>query len=440
MLTIAPGFRGLQFITIKYTKEATMKLKYGPYSPSRLETATCPYSFYRQYIDTERRVRRVEGLPQARGSAVHEVFEEMTARMKESLPFNRPFVISDEGIFAMVREAVIRHPAAYPEVKQIMDMAKRYAISPPPVLTEDSEIELRLAVKFGPKGFEECGYDDPEAALRGRADIMVMSDDIDKVYLYDHKTQPNMEAADTFQLGIYALVISKVYPALHEIHTILHFARYGTYSRDCVWVKNHEIRQRLVDTGTYDPNYVLSLTDIEEEVLARMSIIEGTQDWHSAIPHKNCQYCPVVTECPAVKEVVEFTGEGIPLVRDFHIRRDSSQAVKVAGYLNIFEDIVKSLKEDLKEHVEFSGAPIAIPGKIYCFRTSEAVDWDCVNRRLKNKAYDIFDKYGIDPRQFMSFNQTASKGIWMIGNEELVKELSQLFPIKKTTEFRGVKT
>jgi hypothetical protein len=417
-----------------------MKLRYGPYSPSRLETATCPYSFYRQYIDPERRVVRSEGIPQARGSAVHEVFEYLTQLMKESVPYGKPFQVTDALIHGLVTDAVRRHPAAYPETKAILDMARRYASKPPPTLTSDSEVELRLAVKFEEGRFLECSYDDPEAMVRGRADIMVMSDDIDKVFLYDHKTQPNIEAADTFQLGLYAWVISKVYPFLNEIYTVLHFARYGSYSKDCIWVKDHARRQLLIDRGDMDPNYILSLTDIEDEVMARISIIEGTENWETAIPHKNCQYCPVITECPALKEVVEFNSDGIPHVKDFRIRRETGQAVKVAGYLNLFEDIVKQLKEELKEHVSFSGNPISIPGKVYCFRPTESVDWDQVNKRLKNKAYAIFEKHGIDPKQFMSFNQTASKGVWLAGNEQLVKELTELFPVKTSTEFRGVRT
>lgn len=415
-----------------------MKLKYGPYSPSRLETATCPYSFFRQYIDTEHRVHRREEVPQARGSAVHEVFEHLTHLMRSNL--NGHITISREDLQALVTKAVIDHPAAYPEVKDILDMAEKYLQHPPKILTEDAEIELKVAVKLGPDGFKECSYDDPDAFVRGRADIMVMSDNVDKVYLYDHKTQPNIEAADTFQLGLYAWVISKVYPFLNEIHTILHFARYGSYSADCVWVKNEDVRQKILATTDIDPKFVLSLTDIEQEILARIQIIEGNSSWDVAIPHKNCQYCPVMTSCPAVKEILEFDTDGIPFVKAFHIERDTFRAVKVAGYLNLFEEIIKDLKEDLKEHVSFSGTPISIPGKTYCFRASESVDWDVVNKKLKNKAYGIFEEYGIDPKQFMSFNQTASKSVWQLGNEDLVKKLAEIFPRKVSTEFRGVKT
>lgn len=415
-----------------------MILKYGPYSPSRLETATCPYSFYRQYIDIERRVSRREEVPQARGSAVHEVFEHLTHLMRSNI--NGRITIAHEELQKLITEAVIRHPAAYPEVKEIMHMADKYLEHPPKILTEDAEIELKVAVKWEDDSFKECSYDDPEAFVRGRADIMVMSDNVDKVYLYDHKTQPNIEAADTFQLGLYAWVISKAHPYLNEIHTILHFARYGSYSADCIWVKNEEIRQRLLATTDIDPKYVLCLTDIEQEILARIQIIEGTRSWDVAIPHKNCQYCPVMAECPVIKDILQFDAEGIPHIKAFHITRDTERAVKVAGYLNLFEEIVKDLKGDLKEHVSFSGSPISIPGKTYCFSASESVDWDTVNKKLKNKAYAIFEEYGIDPKQFMSFNQTASKSVWQLGNEDLVKKLAEIFPRKVSTEFRGVRT
>ena len=394
-----------------------MKLKFGPYSPSRLDTANCPYSFYRQYIDPDRPTHQPESLPQARGSAVHEVFEEITNRHK----CGRADTVDEGTLRQLVAGAVNKHPAAYREAAAIMDMSAKYVNKPPRVLVPDAEVEVRMAVKFTESGFEECDYNSPDAFARGRADIMMVSDDLTEALVYDHKTQPNIEDADTFQLGFYAWVISKTHPFLQTIKTVLHFARYGYYSEPYVWTKE-------------------DLAAIESEILTRVQIIESKETWE-AVPHYKCQYCPVSKSCPVLSELMEFddTGNLSPSKFLSLHRGGEYQAPKFAGYINILEELLKGLKEELKSHVALNG-PVAIPGKVYDFQSKEDVNWDSVNKiALKNKAYDIFSKYGIDPKVFMGFSQTFSKSIWQTENENLVKELAELFPRKVSTEFRGRK-
>jgi len=412
-----------------------MNLKYGPYSPSRLETAVCPYSFYRQYVD-ENKVRRTEGAAQARGSIVHEIFEVLTERMK-SHP-GKVCEVSNAEINTMISDSLSRHPAAMSEVQDIKSMIEKYLEKPPRILMSDASLEMRLAVKMTEAGWVQADYDDPEAFVRGRADIFMVSDDTTTGYLYDHKTQPNKEEADTFQLGVYAWVISKIYPFLDEIRTILHFARYGHYSNHVVWVKNEEIREAVIAGGDIDPNFVVNLASVEDELMTRIHAIENIASW-DALPHKGCQYCPVVKECPQFKEMFGFDEEGRLTVKDpFAIMGDTNRAVKVAGHLTVIEAFEKKLKEDLREHVKNS-SPVAIPGKLYCFKTEEVIDWDASNKRLKNRLYDVFEKYGIDPKEYMGFSQTFSKSLPFHKDENFVKDVLELLPRKISSEFRGVK-
>lgn len=421
-----------------------MKFKHGPYSPSRLDTGTCGYAFYKQYIDPERSKLKKEGLAQARGSAVHEVFERVTKKMLE----DPNYVFSEVEIRNWIVECINAHPAAYEEVESIVEMVKLYIRKPPAVLTSDAGIELRLAIKpvFNPDGswqsyedtmtvthpngeqgvitvtrpkFVECSYDDPEAIARGRADIMLISDDTTTAIVYDHKTQPHVEEADTFQMGFYAWVISRVYPFLNEIQTVLHFARYGKYSEPYVW--------RPQD-----------LLQIEDMFLTRASIIEGKQSWE-ATPHKNCQYCPLLATCPAMQEFITVDENGGFAVRgdNLAILGDAHKAAKIAGLINVIENVLKSAKGELREFVKKVG-PVAIPGRIYEFRAEEGINWDKVNK-IRGEVFDVFDKYGVDPKQYMSFNQTASKHIWMSENEALVKDLAEVFPRKVSTTFEGYK-
>lgn len=408
-----------------------MKLKHGPYSPSRLDTGLCGHSFYNQYVRPDR-IKSKENLPQARGSAVHEVFEEITKKMIA----NPSYVFSHEEIRHWVSEAINRHPPAYEEIDAITSMSKEYIRRPPRILTRDAGVELKLAIKWDGVSmyddeingrierrpvFEECDYDDPEAFARGRADILLISEDATRAIIYDHKTQPNMEEADTFQMAFYAWVISRYYPFLSEISTIMHFARYAYYSDAYVWSKEQ-------------------LFEVETQVMDRIYNIESRTSW-TAVPNNKCQYCPFLTECPAMKEFIEVDESGHVRTRaeSYKILNDVNKAVKIAGLINVLEDAISKAKDELRVYVKNSNHGIAIPGKVYEYRKTDTnIDWKKVNA-MRDKIFPVFQKYGVDPMVFMGFSQTFSKSIWMTENEALVKELAVLFPRKLEVEFKGWK-
>lgn len=409
-------------------------LKYGPYSPSRLDTGICGHSFYHQYVSPTEETKRKEGLAQARGSAVHEVFEQITERLKLG---EQSF--SPQWVRNLVVEAVNRHPAAYEELESILEMARLYIDRPPRNLVSDAGVELRLAVRLEEGTdelmpdlgftFVECDYDDPKAFARGRADIFMVSDDTTEATIYDHKTQPNVEEADTFQMGFYAWVIFKTHPFLNTIKTTLHFARYGFYSNPYVWRRE-------------------DLFKIQDEILARVQSIETRADW-VATPNSKCQYCPILYKCPSMKEFIEIDGDSVHVKSEgLVILGDHNKAVRVAGLVNILEDVLKAAKANLKDYCKAYEANVAIHGKVYQFRASEPkVDWDKVNKVPKRgpdpgyreKIYEIFEKHGIDPKRFMGFSSTFSNSIWLLENEALVKELGSILPKTIDTTFSGYK-
>ena len=399
-----------------------MRLKYGPYSSSRLETALCGFSFWNQYVNPDRSRERKDSLATARGSVVHEVFEKITARLKEG-----GNTFSEAEVRSWVAEKVNEYPASYEEVGEILDMCQKYIRRPPRVLTEDAGIELRLAVKMvvkedGSYEFKECDYDDPEAFFRGRADILVISDDLTSALVYDHKTQPNVEEADTFQMGCYAWTIWKIHPYLTEIRTVLHFARYGSYSDPIVWT-------------------VEDLMKIEDQLLTRIEIVEARQNF-DATPNKLCQYCPVMLKCPAVQEFLsidEETGDYSVLSNNFDCLGDTQKAVKLAGLSNVLAEMNNRAKKGLREHVKEFGA-VAIPGMTFEYRADIKVNWDKINKKMRPEIYEIFDKHGVDPKDFMVFSQTASVAAFTHENQALVEELSEALPKKTTTMFKGYKS
>lgn len=419
-----------------------MKLKYGPYSPSRLDTATCGYQFQQSYI-VKRPEAKEERLPQARGSAVHEIFEKITKFLID----NPEQILPPQTLRTWITDALKAHPMAYLEIDSISDMCSRYLRKPPYHLSKNTELELKLAVKpvLLPDGsmeeyedimysgeenefkvkrirFQECDYDDPDAWMRGRADILTISDDTTTAFITDHKTQPNFEEADTFQMGAYAWVISRIYPFLEEVQTTLHLARFGFYSEAYVWTKEE-------------------LYAIEEQILNRISYSESRVDF-SATPYKNCQYCPFVLECPALKEFLEIDDSGKYRVkmRNFTLLNDTQKAVKMASIMNVLDVASNAINTSLKNFVKANG-PIAIPGVRYEFTASPEVNWDAANsKRLRPIIMAIFKKHNVDHVDFMGFSQTFSKTVWMIDKPALVKELSEVLPKKANVKFKASKS
>lgn len=389
------------------------EIKYGPYSPSRLDTARCPYSFYRQYLDPERPQERGPGsLAQERGSALHEILEKITQQM-----CRKETEFTGQQLREWTAEAIQKYPAAYEESGEILEMAKLYIRKPPKMLTEDAQTELRFGLKWDRNKFVECGYFSPDAFARGRADIFMVSDDLTIGYIIDHKTQPNIEEASTFQMGFYAWVTSKIHPYLKEIRTVLHFSRYGCYSEEYTWTKD-------------------MLEAVEDDILTRIMIVEGIQEW-VAVPNDHCQYCDFIAECPRMGKYVQKTEQGYVKSVDnssLKILGDTQKAVEVAGLVHLIEEFSGIAKKELRQYVKKSG-PVAIPGRVFEYRPKEAINWEKANKACRDAVYEVFAKHKIDVRQFMAFSQKATSPVWLIENRKLIEELSKVLPRKVSSEF-----
>ena len=393
-------------------------MQYGPYSPSRLDVAVCGYAFHRLYVEPKTSLRKIESLPQARGSAMHLILADLT---KEILQSPNP-TFTDKKIRDLVASAITQHPAAAQEAGEILRMARGYLLNPPADLLPDAEVEQDFAVKLVGGEFRPCDYDDPEAYARGRADIKMISDDTSYGVIYDHKTQPNIEHADTFQMGFYAWLFFINEPYVDEVRTILHFARYGKYSKPYVW-KRGEIR------------------DIEDEIITRIQASEERTYW-GPTPNDKCQYCPLIAECPAQEPYLERDAEGRPRPKkgSLKILGDTNKAVELFGVMTVFENLVTEIKRELRAHVEFSQAPIAIPGRRFGFVVKEKqIDWDFANKHQREEIYKIFEKYKVDPKHFMGFSQSFTGKIWQAELPALSRELNNVLRREDSTECRASK-
>ena len=398
-------------------------MRFNPYSPSRLDVATCGYSFFNEYAQAER-IKR-ESIPSARGSVVHEVLEIITKEMLAGRVAFDPNVVRK-----YISDSVTRHPAAYAQMSEIIGMVNLYINKPIPFPWKDIRTEQKLAVKKAPATslltigegeWDECHYDDPAAIVRGRIDIMCVSDDGLSAIIYDHKTQFNPEDADTFQMGVYAWMTWRTYPFLKSISTVMHFPRWGCYSEMFTWTPE-------------------MLLNVENELLAKIDVIESRQEW-GATGHKGCNYCHFIATCPLVRQYIELDEAGGYRVKDdnFKILGSTHKAVKLAELKNIIDVMGSRINDELRAHVEFSG-PVAIPGVIFEYRGEEKIDYDYASKKQKAEFIKICQEHGEDPFVHMGITATHSKSIWKSGKEELVKALSKLFKRKTATTFKGWKS
>jgi len=410
-----------------------MNLKYGPYSPSRLEVATCGYRFYREYIKKDLKKKRSTQI-QDRGSAVHDILEYMTNKIK----VNPDHVFSRMEIQAQVAEAVNRFPAAYEVMETVLKCAENYIQRPPRTLTDDAETELRLAVEYRDGAFVECDYDDPKAFARGRADIMMISDDTTSALVYDHKTQLNIETADTFQMGFYAWVISKIYPFLREVNTILHFSQYGHYSKPFRWMVRLS-KEELEAMPVEDRNNCISLETVEAEILSRIDVVETTTDI-TPTPNDKCQYCPLIGECPVIEELFSIENGQVTPRKGLTAKVvDTTSATKAASAIHVLETYLKDAKKELSKYTAKTGS-IALPSGIhYGYRPTLSLDWDHLNKKGRKPILEILEKHGVDFKDFTGFSSTFSKKLLKSENQALIAEIINLIPEKGMTKFGSYK-
>ena len=392
----------------------TGKLQYGPYSPSRLDTGICGYAFHKQYVEKVDQ-KRVDNLAASRGSVVHEVFEHMCEKMKAG-----DYAFNEEECRKWMSESIGRYPAAYEDTEMIWECIKKFADNPPKDMPADAEIERKLALTADMK---ECDYDSPDALVRGRADLLWFDENL-VAHILDHKTQPNVEEASTFQMGVYALVIARTYD-LEQVYTKIYFARYGKYSKDHLWTEE-------------------DLKTIENLLLSRVETIEHRTVW-DATPHNGCQYCGHRTTCPIYKDnfkVDEDTGAVSVIDKDvFNPHADVYRAQKLAAVAIQLEELLAVATKNLNTFVKEHGQPIVCGNKAFMFKPKEDIDWTYVNRTQRASIADCLKRNGIEPMNYAAFSKKSFSPIYYSEDDKaaMFSELDLLMPRKTTTTFNSYK-
>lgn len=380
-----------------------MPLKYGPYSPSRIEASTCPHRFYREYIKCDAEAEKIAA--SNRGSAVHDMFEEITKRWMQDKR------ITWQEVQGMLPKIMAQYFITSPDLqKEILKTTECYLRNPPPINTGDIYgTEEALAVKRveGEDLFEECEWDDPQCFARGKLDILLIKDNV--ATIIDHKTQKNIpKRQDTFQMGVYAWIVKQIFPQIKEVKTILHFCDYrlNYYGKPVTWTERDlEIKK--------------------DELQFHIDVIENIDNFEHTNAGAHCTYCPVIRECPRLKKSLEnkLKYNKVPI-------ESASKAVDKASTLKVLEENKGVLQKELKDYTQTIGS-VEITGYEYGYKTSSGYEVPIAN---KKKLYELLISQGVDVWAYLDFDiKKLSKNAWKGLGAAEIEEITKLIrPVKSS--------
>jgi len=380
------------------------KFRYGPYSPSRLDVATCPARFKAEYIDKIDK-GPMSG-PAKRGSIVHVVLESL---LKRKLKGETKF--SNE----LIREEVANACAAYSTNDAIVvefayDAAINFLEHMPFDLETVFGVEEDLAVKHTDEGWVQCEFNDPECMFRGKLDILMIDDD--KAIYIDHKTQPVIEEANTFQMGVYSWMLSKCYPYLESISSILYFCdpKIDYYSQPFEWTKNH-------------------IQTIENILMIRAMSVDKLEKFDE-IPNFYCKYCPISSDCGVSKEYFE---KGTVFGKSpANVITSAEQAMESASAVTVLDEGRSKLNKNLQKFVKEIG-PVAIAGKEFSYK--QYASYEAKTLGCKKVIYDIIDKNGIDPFTYFKLDSNAIKQVYKTLGADAINEIKKNLTLVKKSRF-----
>lgn len=430
-----------------------VKVKYGPYSPSKLITARCPQRFFGQHVRGDRNVGY--SIASARGNAIHEVSAMITETRVKGIS------LTPKMVETWVAEAVGRNPAAYEQVDLIKAAANSYISNPSPYVNETTKCEATLGVRL----FEEQLLDQSitpgklylmsqyarteksPTYFGGTLDEVSLDRVTNTITIVDRKSTPsaNVNEDHNFQLGCYAWLVSLFHPNV-RIQTVIHYVHPGL--------------------NFYSPPNIWSSSDLQEfegYVHNRIQALETFAEFPS-LPGSHCDYCHMVQACPETLALEEQRAKG---AIDMNVR-STEDLKRLANQMHVtgklYDDLQKELKQGLvKFGIQNTG--IAIEGSWYGYKTSdEAVDWAATDEEIRNKSMhaqsmlesqdlqgearykaelmsklhsldDVLKHYGVAPDQFKSWTGMKLKGLWRLDKPALLDLLKEYIVKDKNTRF-----
>lgn len=438
-----------------------VKLKYGPYSPSRLITARCGQRFFGQYIRKDRSVGQT--VASARGNAIHYVLSKITENIVNKVATNTT------DINTWVSEAMGLFPAAYEQIDMVKGAANAYVANPSPYITGETNCEMSFAVRL----YQEAGFEMDHTPLRawvqtdsdgpdGRANPLAFfggkldqvsidrSTSIPVITILDHKSTPSASKNDDhmFQIGAYAWLVSLFYPG-YKIRTVVHYCHpsLNFYAAPVYW--------------TYD-----DLQEVEGYLLDRIMAVESFVDF-DANPGSHCDYCHMVQECKVNLQMQEQQAKGaVDLnVRSFQDLERLAKELKAVGTL--YDQLNKALKNGIDKYAPVGG--VSIEGITYGYKPSdETINWIATDIKLREEAdrakvkletgdyqeneksklelmvkmgnlEGVLTNYGVNASSFKDWQGQKLKNLWRLDKPDMMELLREYIVKEKSTRFGGHK-
>lgn len=430
------------------------KLKYGPYSPSRLIAAKCPQRFFGQYIRKDRSV--AVSVAADKGNANHYVLSKITDKLKNGI------TIKPHEIDTWVGEAAAKYPGSYDYVDNTKKTAVSYINKPNPYMDSNTNCEIAFAVAlyvedsfvddFVPaKRYVKLPFQekedkaDPSAFFNVKLDQVTVCEITKTVTILDHKSTPstNHNEDHMFQIGCYAWMLSLFYPG-YKIRTVLHYCHHSLnwYAPPMTWTSEE-------------------IAEVESYVHSKIIAIELMDDF-PAIPGSSCDYCHMIQECEVNMKMRDQNARGLVdlNVRSFADVKRIAEALHATGIL--YDRLNKSLKQGVEI---YATEGVAIDGTWYGHKASEAVDWIATDIKIRNESEmarikllecrykdeaekallekrasipdlnTLLKQYDIDPEKFKEWKGDKMSVLWRLDKPGLLDLLKDYVMQSKKTRF-----
>ena len=349
------------------------------FSYSKIKSWTdCPLSFRLTYID---KVGKDESDPMTLGAAAHEFFEAwLNARRYNDIP-----VLKDIALATWSTEP--RDQSLYEEYMGICeDFAKNFdGKDIPEGSTTTCEIKLGLTAEGLP-----CDFMAENVWLRGIIDRLDIIGTTAKItdYKVSFRGKP-----DTFQVQLYAYMISKYCPAITNFEVVIHYVRSN-------WKEKWQFPKEKI-------------AGIEFQIKAITETIENDKKY-KAKPGSRCSSCLVAFACTKKASSIKTIG-------------NIGNASKIAGDILAIEAQLEAKKDLLKSWVSDNGE-VKVNGETFSFFPYET--WKGDTKELVS----VLTDNNIEPWGYLKTDTKEIKKLCKT-DDTLANSLAQALTISSTLRF-----
>ncbi len=353
-----------------------------PVSHTRMELGNkCAYAFKEKYVKKNPKPAILTADILIRG----QVFHSIVAEANQLCITKGEQTIMGNAVKIAPDHAHRLNDSDYADVLQLCEKWDNYHMIPN---VSDAKAEVKLAVD---EAWQPCDYDNKKVAYaRGRLDLI--SIDRETAHVIDYKTnwqaQSEAEVLQSYQLGIYAVLLMAHYPEVQIVKASMDFVR--------VPIR----RERIITRDDLD--------GIKTRIVADVKYLSGLKKY-PATTNSWCSSCQYIGKCPAY----------IGVDMGDTIVTSQKQAKKLASETLGFEELVKARKAALKAWINVHGDVKAGSDRVLGYQQHTGVEYD-VPTALKGLL-----KAKIDPDQLAQLvgmpSTTVKSGLKKIDNEAVTK-------------------